>query len=329
MNQPADSSLHPPVDESPGLDVLVDRIIDSYQSDERTEHIDATFLPSRDAAIELLDLLRRLFFPGFFEDARLRAETLRVHVGELLEQISAAMQRQIDHALRYTANLEREGTGDACDQCTERARRITADFLRQVPELRRILAKDVQAAFDGDPAARNTDETIFCYPGVYAIFVHRVAHRLFRADVPLLPRMMNEHAHSKTGIDIHPGATIGESFFIDHGTGVVIGETSVIGDRVKIYQSVTVGAPAANLSQAARGVKRHPTVEDDVVIYANATILGGNTVIGKGSVIGGGVFLTSSVPPGHFVYNKPQELKYRSADKLRAIEAGQADPGEA
>jgi len=313
-----------PADAAPRLDrdAFVERLIDSYQSDARTEHIDATFLPSRKAGIELLDLLRRLFFPGFFEDARLSSDKLRSHVADLLEQVAASMTRQIDHALRYAANLESEGTGDACDQCTERARRITNEFLNQVPALRRTLAKDVQAAFDGDPAARTTDETIFCYPGVYAIFVHRIAHELFRADVPLLPRIMNEHAHSQTGIDIHPGATIGESFFIDHGTGVVIGETSIIGDRVKVYQSVTIGAPAANLSQAARGVKRHPTIEDEVVIYANATILGGNTVIGKGSVIGGGVFLTSSVPPGHFVYNKPQELKYRSADRLREIEAG-------
>jgi len=311
-------SSTPPTD----AEALVDRVIDSYQSDARTEHIDATFLPRRDAVIEMLDLLRRLMFPGFFEPGRLRSEGLREHVATLVEQITASMNRQVDHALRYAANLESEGTGDACEQCTERARRITAVFLNQVPAIRRTLAKDVQAAFDGDPAARSTDETIFCYPGVFAIFIHRIAHELFKADVPLLPRIMNEHAHSQTGIDIHPGATIGESFFIDHGTGVVIGETSVIGDRVKIYQSVTVGAPAANLSQAARGVKRHPTIEDDVVIYANATILGGNTVIGQGSVIGGGVFLTSSVPPGHFVYNKPQELKYRSADRLREIEAG-------
>ena len=304
------------------IDALVDRVIDSYQSDERTEHIDATFLPSRDAVIELIELLRRLFFPGFFDPQRLKADQLREHVTSLIGQVAEAMNTQIDHALRYAANLERDGHGDACDQCSERARRITAEFLRTVPALRRTLALDVQASFDGDPAAPNTDETVFCYPGLHAVFIHRVAHELYKAKVPLLPRIMNEHAHSLTGIDIHPGATIGESFFIDHGTGVVIGETSVIGDRVKIYQSVTIGAPAANLSQAARGVKRHPTVEDDVVIYANATILGGNTVIGKGSVIGGGVFLTSSVPPGHFVYNKPQELKYRSADRLREIEAG-------
>jgi serine O-acetyltransferase len=242
------------------IDALVDRVIDSYQSDERTEHIDSTFLPSRDAVIELIELLRRLFFPGFFDPERLKADRLREHVTGLIAQVSEAMSTQIDHALRYAANLERDGHGDACDQCTERARRIAGEFLRTVPALRRTLALDVQAAFDGDPAAPNTDETVFCYPGLHAVFIHRVAHELYKAKVPLLPRIMNEHAHSLTGIDIHPGATIGESFFIDHGTGVVIGETSVIGDRVKIYQSVTIGAPAANLSQAARGVKRHPTV---------------------------------------------------------------------
>ncbi len=303
----------------PTLDELVDAVLESYAADDRTAHIDATFLPHRDQSIRLLDLLRELLFPGFFGEVKLTGDNVRFHVGELIQQIRQAMQRQIDHALRYAENLEQQGHGDACEQCTRKAMRITDAFCERIPELRRMLALDVQAAYDGDPACRHTDEAVFCYPGLYAIFVHRVAHELAGHRVPMLPRLMNEHAHSKTGIDIHPGATIGESFFIDHGTGVVVGETAVIGNRVKLYQGVTIGAPAGHLSQSARGVKRHPTVEDDVIIYANATLLGGVTTIGKGSIIGGGVFLTQSVPPGHFVYNKAQELKYRSADRLREM----------
>ncbi len=316
---------HTDTPDTPHLHALVDAIIDSYRADPRMEHIDATYLPSRDNAVELLQTIRKLVFPGFFRDARLTSENLRSETERLVEQTRRALIQQIDHALRYAKNLEREGHGDECEQCTQQARSIADEFLTRVPELRRMLAMDVQAAYDGDPACRHTDEAIFCYPGVLAIFVHRVAHELFKLEVPLLPRILNEYAHSCTGIDIHPGATIGESFFIDHGTGVVVGETSVIGNRVKLYQSVTIGAPAAHLSQAARGVKRHPTLEDDVVAYANATILGGETVIGKGCIVGGGVFITKSVPPGHFVYNKSQELKYRSADKLRTLADMQAE----
>mgnify|MGYP006271671925 CR=1 FL=1 len=301
------------------LDRLVDDMLASYRQDARTAHIDATFLPRQQRVIDLLERLRQLLFPGFFGEVKLTEANLRDYVADRLADVRDALEEQIDHALRYAANLDRDGGGDACEECTAKARRITNDFLGNVPELRRLLALDVQAAFDGDPACRHTDEAVFCYPGVFAVFVHRVAHELFRAGVPLLPRLMNEHAHSRTGIDLHPGATVGESFFIDHGTGVVIGETAVIGDRVKLYQSVTIGAPAAQLSQAARGAKRHPTIEDDVVVYANATILGGETVIGRGSIIGGGVFLTSSVPDNHFVYNKAQELKYRSADRIREL----------
>src|SRR3989454_8035017 len=174
-----------------------------------------------------------------------------------------------------------------------------------------MLAADVQAAFDGDPAAQSTDETIFCYPGLFAIFVQRLAHEFHQLKVPLLPRIMTEYAHSLTGIDIHPGAKLGKSFFIDHGTGVVIGETTEIGDDVKIYQGVTLGALAPAFGQLLRGQKRHPTIEDDVTIYAGATILGGDTVIGQGAVIGGNVFITSSVPPLNQVSAEPPKLKYR------------------
>jgi len=304
---------------------LADLIAASYRDQPRIAHLDATFLPSRDRTVALLERIKRLLFPGFFSERKIE----RRHLAEIAQndvaEVRRMLEHQIDAALRYAENLEAEGQGDRCAECTAQAKRIAATFLQRIPEIRRMLSLDVQAAFEGDPACRHTDEAVFCYPGVFAIMVHRVAHELFRLEVPLIPRMMNEHAHSLTGIDIHPGATIGESCFIDHGTGVVIGETSVIGRNVKVYQSVTIGAPAAALSQSARGRKRHPTIEDDVVIYANATILGGETVIGKGSIIGGGVFLTASVPAGHFVYSTPQELKYRSAEKMRALAARAAE----
>lgn len=297
----------------PSLDALTDAVLASYDAEPDIQHIGATFLPSRGKAIGLLLALRELIFPGFFGQQKLDADNLRFHVGEMLQGIRTSMEQQVDTALRYAENLAADGRGDACQQCTAKARQITDAFLQGVGELRRRLALDIEAAYGGDPAARNTDETIFCYPGVFAIFTHRVAHELHRLGVPLLPRILSEYAHGETGIDIHPAATIGDSFFIDHGTGVVIGETSVIGDNVRLYQGVTLGAPAWALSAEGRGRKRHPTVEDDVTIYANATILGGNVIIGRGSVIGGGVFLTRSVPPGHSVTTKSLELKFKAA----------------
>jgi serine O-acetyltransferase len=196
-------------------------------------------------------------------------------------------------------------------ECDQQAAVIVAEFLDRIPAVREVLSSDVQAAFDSDPAAQSTDETVFSYPGLYAISVQRLAHEFFQLDVPLLPRIMTEHAHGQTGIDIHPGAKLGSRFFIDHGTGVVIGETCVIGNNVKVYQGVTLGALAPDFGQALRGRKRHPTIEDDVTIYAGATILGGETTIGRGSVIGGNVFITQSVPPQNRVSAEPPKLKYR------------------
>ncbi len=283
------------------LEELVERILTSYQADDRTQHIDATFMPSRDKAIQILDLMRRLVFPGFFDEQRVTSSSARIHVGDLLHRVRSLLYEQVRQAIRYDENRTGQGRGDACDQCDAHAEQVTDAFLDRIPELRRLLALDVQAAYDGDPAAVSTDETIFCYPGLYAIFVHRVAHELYRLKVPLLPRIMSEHAHSLTGTDIHPGAQIGESFFIDHATGVVIGETTVIGNHVQIYQGVTLGALAPKDAQTWRDRKRHPTIEDHVTIYPNATILGGNTVIGRGCTINGSVFLTHSVPPNHTV----------------------------
>ncbi|MEX2671181.1 MAG: hypothetical protein WD294_03610 [Phycisphaeraceae bacterium] len=297
---------------------VVERLVRSYQADDRTQHLDATFLPNRVRTIELLELIRQVIFPGFFDEHRITTENVRFHVGELLTQIDDTLYEQIRQALRYEKNRTGEpGAGDNCTACDTRARELTDALLNELPELRRQLALDVQAAFDGDPAANSTDETIFCYPGVDAIFIHRVAHELYKLEVPLLPRIMSEYAHNETGIDIHPGAAIGESFFIDHGTGVVIGETCIIGDRVKLYQGVTLGALSTKGGQAWRGRKRHPTLGNDVTIYGGAIILGGETIVGEGSTIGGSVFITSSVPAGHTVTMKQPELKL-SAKKVRS-----------
>jgi serine O-acetyltransferase len=297
---------------------LVQRIVRSYHADDRTQHLDASFLPSRARIIDILELLRRLMFPGFFDEQRLTTATITYHTGDLVNKIYQELYEQIRQALRYDENRTARGSGDRCDHCDQKAIEVAMTFMERVPDLRRLLALDVQAAFDGDPAAVSTDETIFCYPGLDAIFIHRIAHELYKLSVPLLPRIISEYAHNETGIDIHPGAQIGESFFIDHGTGVVIGETTVIGDRVKIYQGVTLGALSTKGGQAWRGRKRHPTIEDDVTIYGGAVILGGDTVIGRGSTIGGAVFLTNSVPPEHTVVSKPRELDIRPQRKRKA-----------
>jgi serine O-acetyltransferase len=260
-----------------------------------------------------MEMLRDLVFPGYFSPGPLGDRSLDSHVTRLVTEIRELMEQQVDQALQFQQRHQGGGDGPTF----ARAQQITDQFLRRVPELRRLLSLDVQAAYEGDPAAIHTDETIFCYPGIDAIFTYRVAHELHAAGVRLLPRIMSEYVHNETGVDIHPGATIGESFFIDHGTGVVIGETTHIGNRCKLYQGVTLGAmsfPRDEEGRLIRGTKRHPTLEDNVTIYANATILGGTTVVGAGCIIGGSVFLTKSVPPGHYVTLKTQELRYRNAD---------------
>ena len=293
----------------PSLDELVHRIVESYLVDKRTQHLDSNFLPSRSRTIQAIELLRQLIFPGFFDAQRLTSKHIHYHAGELLGRVRDLLYEQIRQAIRYDeARQNGKAKGDACDTCDAQAEHVTMKFLDRIPHLRRMIALDVQAAFDGDPAAASTDETIFCYPGIDATFIHRIAHEFYNLKIPLLPRIISEYAHNETGIDIHPGATIGESFFIDHGTGVVIGETTHIGNRVKIYQGVTLGAKSTRGGQAYKGLKRHPTVEDDVTIYGGAIILGGDVVIGQGSTIGGSVFLTQSVPPGHLVTMKQPEL---------------------
>lgn len=273
--------------------------------------------------IALVDELQTIAFPGFFGKRELDRNSLPRHVEKCVASLSDHLYHEIGAALCYWKALkpsEGAGNGDSLtdeepEECAGKARTIADEFLKRLPEVRHLLSLDVQAAYDGDPAAEHTDETIFCYPGVFAIMVHRLAHELYKLEVPLLPRIMSEYAHSVTGIDIHPGAKIGESFFIDHGTGVVIGETTTIGKNCKIYQGVTLGAksfPKDSRGRIVRGAKRHPTLGDRVTVYASATVLGGDTVIGHDCVISGGVFLARSVPPGHVVRNVSPELVLRT-----------------
>jgi serine O-acetyltransferase len=251
--------------------------------------------PSRTALAALVEELRALLFPGYFGASELKAETLRYHLGARMDRVLHGLADQIQRGLM--------ASDPACGACEERALDLARAFLARLPEVRRLLATDVQAGFEGDPAATSPDEVLFSYPGLLAITSQRLAHELLKLGVPLLPRMITEHAHSLTGIDIHPGAQIGERFFIDHGTGVVIGETCILGRNVRIYQGVTLGAKSFPLDaegHPVKGVPRHPVVEDDVIIYSNATVLGRIT-LGKGSAIGGNVWLTRSVPAGSVI----------------------------
>jgi serine O-acetyltransferase len=284
-------------------EALVDALLSSYEdSSGLMEHVSSYELPSMEEVERIIDQARALIFPGFVGPTLVRATPteLRDYVRERIEQLRRTLRRQVYRGLHHKSQLER-GTKDLdCPECAEAAEQITERFFGQFVDIRRAIALDVAAHYQGDPAATGMDEVVFCYPGLYAIAVYRVAHALLRDGAKIIPRMLTELAHSKTGIDIHPGATIGQSFFIDHGTGVVIGETTVIGDRVRLYQGVTLGALSVPHRQNSPrpGVRRHPVIEDDVIIYSGATILGGDTIIGKGAVIGGNCWVTASVPPG-------------------------------
>jgi serine O-acetyltransferase len=299
----------PPSRDNPSeFQSLVTAIVASDLAEPRTRHIDAGYLPNRDTVIEIVTLMRELLFPGYFGRQHLTSSTLEYHVEELVRAIDARLFEQARNAIRHHANRH----GQPCADCDREAERIVREALGAIPRLRAILATDVQAAFDGDPAASDCDEIIFSYPGLMAITTYRVAHELWVNKLPLIPRIMTEYAHSLTGIDIHPGATIDESFFIDHGTGVVVGETTVIGKRAKIYQGVTLGALSTRGGQTLRGAKRHPTLMDEVTVYSGASILGGETVIGEGAVIASNVFVTQSVPPRTRVSGRNLELQYRN-----------------
>ncbi|MEE1228084.1 MAG: serine acetyltransferase [Lachnospiraceae bacterium] len=302
------------------VEELIDLVMGSYTGDKYIDKENTFDHPDTAEIIHILDNLQKIVFLGFFRNKNYRVYTMRNSLSMLLEDVIFNMIKQITFVLKFD---------DKCGGCSEIERRdcaekTTIEFIKKIPTIREYIETDVQAEFDGDPAAFNKDEIIFSYPGMYATLVYRIAHELYQMNVPLIPRIMTEHAHSKTGIDINPGATIGKYFFIDHGTGIVIGETTVIGENVKVYQGVTLGALSTRGGQRLKNKKRHPTIEDNVTIYSGASILGGDTIIGEGAVIGGNTFITSSVPAGARVNVKNQELiiKY---DKDKAPEHKELD----
>jgi serine O-acetyltransferase len=307
------------------LKYLTELLIKSYAEHEEIIKIDSGDLLNRGRIIDITEKLRAIIFPGYFGEKNSgqvprtplslleAASSVEYHTGDLLEEIRGALTEQIARSLHHSAayaGLEEEtAAGKADDLCFQ--------FLSRLPEVRENLASDVSAAYDGDPAAYSLDEIISSYPGIYAITVYRLAHVLYELAIPLIPRIMTEHAHGVTGIDIHPGAVIGHHFFIDHGTGIVIGETTLIGNYVKIYQGVTLGGLSTRGGQNLKGVKRHPTIENHVTIYSGASILGGTTVIGEGVVIGSNAFVTKSVPEKTKVSVKNPELQYKIDDQHR------------
>lgn len=273
------------------IERAVSGISHNYHDDELLIRKDGLLMPQRDTIIEIIRDLRSVLFPGYFRKDAINNELALYYVGQNLAKIYDDLSEQIERAMRYK---NKWGLPD--EEIGRKAEQICIDFFDQIPYLQEMLLKDIQAGFDGDPAAQSKEEIIFSYPGFFAIMVYRMAHELYIREVPLIPRIMTEYAHGRTGIDINPGATIGEYFFIDHGTGVVIGETTVIGKHVKLYQGVTLGALSTRDGQKLSGVRRHPTIEDNVTIYSNASVLGGDTVIGEESTIGGNSFITSSIP---------------------------------
>lgn len=291
------------------LPALTDSIARQYaDSDLLLGKTDKT-LPSRNQIIEFLDELQRILFPGYFSTEIIDASNARFYIGHRLSNLHTSLRKQIALALAY----DRDSSVLSTDpDIIAQAENICCSFFQSFPYIQQMLLLDAQAGYDGDPAAANKEQIIFSYPGFYAIYVYRVAHELYKLNVPFISRIMTEHAHSKTGIDINAGATIGKYFFMDHGTGIVIGETSVIGDYVKLYQGVTLGALSTRGGQHLSGIRRHPTIGDRVTIYSNATILGGETTIGNDSVIGGGAFITSSIPENTRVSVTPPKLAIKN-----------------
>lgn len=280
-------------------------ILDDYGTGRNIDKMDLFNQPSKEEIIAIVEDLLKIVYPGYYRDRSYKIYNIKSNSTVTIEDVAYHLNKQILLALKYTAKEEND-----VEKLTEQAEKDTVTFLKKIPDVRAVLETDLEAAFQGDPAAKYRDEIILSYPGMFAITVNRLAHELFLLEVPLIPRIMTEYAHSITGIDIHPGATIGKYFFIDHGTGVVVGETTVIGDRVKIYQGVTLGALSTRGGQKLRDVRRHPTIEDDVTIYSGASILGGETVVGRNSVIGSNVFITSSIPADTKVSMKDQDLRW-------------------
>ncbi|MCP4341476.1 MAG: serine acetyltransferase [Desulfobulbaceae bacterium] len=290
---------------------VVTELLSSWSTKECYEHISPASIPSQKEIIEIVEQTRRILFPGFFSHTKLHASNLEYYIGKKTTDLYDKVSEQITMAIRHDCRRNEL----PCTNCEAQSHKIALSFIESLPKVAATLATDIRAALRGDPATKSPDEVIFCYPGLLTTFIFRLAHELCLLKVPIIPRIMTEYAHSQTGIDIHPGASIGSDFFIDHGTGVVIGETTIIGRNVRIYQGVTLGALSLprNAGEEMRNKKRHPTIEDNVIIYANTTILGGETVIGEGSIIGGNIWLTESVATGTKVLLKRPELIYSNS----------------
>lgn len=286
------------------IEGVVDLILEDYRQKREIDKMEIFTRPDKEGIVDVIGKLIRIVFPREARDKNYRIYNMKYNLSMLIEDVMFNLSRQIGLALQCAGAEKDNASGQ----------QICLEFLQKIPQVRALVQTDLEAAFDGDPAATSYDEIIFSYPGLYAIAVYRLAHELYQLQVPLIPRMMTEYAHNLTGIDIHPGATIGTHFFIDHGTGIVIGQTTVIGNYVKLYQGVTLGGLSTRGGQRLRGTKRHPTLEDRVTVYAGASILGGNTVIGRDCVIGANAFVTSSVAPCTTVTVKNQELQLRSRD---------------
>lgn len=302
------------------VNYLVDTIIQDYEKGRDIDIVENFMHSSKDDIVKIIDQIQNIIFPGYYKNKNYRIYTVRNNLSMQLEDVLYNLSKQISIVLKYLP--EHEGKEER--ELLLEGEKLSIQFLGRLPSVREMIQTDLQAAYEGDPAAFNKAEIIFSYPGLYAIMINRIAHELYLLGVPLIPRIMTEYAHAETGIDIHPGATLGRYFFIDHGTGIVIGETAIIGDNVKIYQGVTIGALSTRGGQKLRGVKRHPTIEDNVTIYAGASILGGETVIGHDSVIGGNAFITVSIPSNTRVSIKNQELEYKQG-KRNAKEIVQSD----
>lgn len=286
---------------------LVEKLIEDYEHGRDIDVVENFIHPNKEDIIKIIEQIRNIIFPGYFKNKNYRIYTVRNNLSMQLEDVLYNLSKQIAIVIKYLP--EYAGKDEA--ELLYEGEKLSLKFLDSLTKIRELIQTDLDAAYEGDPAAFNKPEIIFSYPGLFAIMVNRIAHELYLLGVPVLPRIMTEYAHTVTGIDIHPGATLGKYFFIDHGTGIVVGETAIIGDNVKIYQGVTIGALSTRGGQKLNGKKRHPTIEDNVTIYAGASILGGDTVIGHDSVIGGNAFITASIPANTRVSIKNLELEYK------------------
>ncbi len=314
--------------ESEAVHELVDSILKDYQKNRDIDKMTVYSQPDQEQIRLIVTKLLRILFPGYYRDKVFKSYNLTSNLTVWIEDVIYNLNKQIAIVLRYQKEGE-DPDAYVCQPLVEKdAAEITMKFMQAIPKIREYLDTDLEATLQGDPAALNKDEIVLSYPGLQAIAINRIAHELFLLNVPLIPRMMTEYAHSITGIDIHPGATIGKYFFIDHGTGIVVGSSTIIGEHVKVYQGVTLGALSTSGGQKLRGTKRHPTIEDNVTIYSGASILGGETVIGRDSVIGSNAFITSSIPAGTRVTIKNQELSFRTGHDGKEIEAHDLHNGD-